>query len=211
MAMRTRLAGVLSRGLLATATVGIVAVLAACGSVRAGPGSHPGTAGGSAVPAASGTAPGASGTAPAASSTGSAASSAPASAAVALCADAARLDRMVASLSAGFIPGHFRVMQPAGVTITDPARVRAVAVAVCRLPLMTSTHMGCPDIHGAAYRLTFSAAGRMFPPVMVAAGGCLRPVYGLGPARLATAPFLDLLRRELSLGPVAAAPVPIAA
>jgi len=200
MATRTRLPGVLSRSLLATAVVGVMAVVAACGSTRAGPGA-----------AASGTVPAAGSATAAASSPAPAASSAAASAAVPLCADAARLDRMVASLSTGLTPGRFRVMQPGAVTITDPARVRAVVAALCRLPMMMATHMGCPDIHGAAYRLTFSAAGRMFPPVMVAAGGCRRPVYGLGSTRLATVPFLGLLRRELGLRPAIASPVPLAA
>jgi hypothetical protein len=197
MAMRTRLAGALSRGLLATATVGALAVVAACGSVRAGPGSHPGTAAG--------------GTAMSAGSSAASAGSAPASTAVPLCADAAHLDRMVVSLSTGIMQGHLREAQPGGVTIADPARVRAVAAALCQLPVMAPTHMKCPELHGAAYRLTFSAAERVFPPVMVGAAGCRRPVYGLGPARLASGPFLDLLRRELSLAPGIATPVPIAA
>lgn len=37
MAVRTRQAGALSHGLLATAIVGVMAVVAACGSVGAGP------------------------------------------------------------------------------------------------------------------------------------------------------------------------------
>jgi hypothetical protein len=209
MAMRTRLAGALSRGLLATAVVGAMAVVAACGSVSAGPGSTAPSAG-STAPSAGSTAPSAGSAAPSAGSTAPSAGSA-ASAAVPLCVDTAHLDRMVVSLSTGLMQGHLREAQPGGVTIADPARVRAVAAALCRLPVMAPTHMQCPDIHGAAYRLTFSAAGRMFPPVMVEAAGCRRPVHGLGPARLASGPFLDLLRRELGLGPGVATPVPMAA
>jgi hypothetical protein len=195
MAMGTRLAGMLSRGLLATAVVGAMAVVVACGSVSGGPGSHPGTSAGSiATPAGSTATPG-----------GSAAS-----AAVPLCVATAHLDRMVVGLSTGLMQGHLREAQPGGVTIADPARVRAVAAALCRLPVARA-HMECPDIHGAAYRLTFSAAGRMFLPVMVEAAGCRRPVYGLGPTRLASGPFLDLLRRELGPGPGVATPVPMAA
>jgi hypothetical protein len=193
MATRTRRPGALSQALLATAVVGVMAVVAACGSVRAGAGSHPGTAAGS----------------PAASA-GSASASAGSGAAVPLCMNAAQLDRMVVSLGSGFMQGHGRVAQPAGITITDPARVRAVAAALCRLPMMGPAHMLCPEIHGGLYRLTFSAAGRMFPPVTVEAAGCRRPVYGLGPARLASGPFLDLLRRELGPGPDVATRVPIA-
>jgi hypothetical protein len=196
MAMRTRLAGALSRGLLATAIVGVTAVVAACGSVRAGPGSHPGTAAGSRSASAGSASP----------SAGSAAA-----AAVPLCTDAAHLDRMVVSLGSGFMPGHVREAQPVGVTIADPARVRAVAAALCRLPVKAPTHMLCPDIHAGVYRLTFFAAGRMFPPITVVAAGCRRPVYGLGPARVASGSFLGLLRSELGPGHGIATPVPMAA
>ena len=203
MAMGTRLAGALSRGLLATAVVSAMAVVVACGSVSGGPGSHPGTSAGStATPAGS--------TATPAGSTATPGGSA-ASAAVPLCVATAHLDRMVVGLSTGLMQGHLREAQPGGVIIADPARVRAVAAALCRLPVMGPTHMECPDIHGAAYRLTFSAAGRMFPPVMVEAAGCRWPVYGLGPARLASGAFLDLLHRELGPGPGVATPVPMAA
>jgi len=191
MATRTRLPGALSWALLAAAVVGVTAVVAACGSVRAGPGSH---AGSSATPAGS-----------ASASAGSAV------AAVPLCTDAAHLDRMVVSVGPGLMQGHVRAAQPVGVTITDPARVRAVAAALCRLPVLAPTHMLCPDIHGGVYRLTFSAAGRMFRPVTVEPATCRRPVYGLGPARQASGPFLNLLHRELGPGPTIATPVPIAA
>jgi hypothetical protein len=191
MATRPRLPGALSQALLATAIVGVMAVVAACGSARAGSGSRAGTAAGS----------------PAASAGSASASAGRAvAAAVPLCRNAAHLDRMVASAGPRFMPSHVRVAQPAGVTVTDPARVRAVAAALCRLPPMAPTHMLCPDIHGGIYRLTFSAAGRMFPPVTVEPTGCRRPVYGLGPARQASGPFLDLLRKEL--GPPPASPLP---
>jgi hypothetical protein len=189
MAMRSRLAAVLSRALLVTAMAGVMAGVAACGGLRAGPGSHPGaTAGGDATPA------------------GSAATSA-----IPLCADAAHLDRMVVSLGAGFMQGHVREAQPVGVTIADPARVQAVAAALCGLPVMASTHLACPYIRGGAYRLTFSDGGRMFPPVMVQIAGCHRLVTGLGPARQASGSFLALLRRELGPGHGVVTPVPAAA
>jgi len=188
MAMRTRLAGALSRGLLATSLAGLMAGVAACGSVRAGLGGSPGTAAGSAATSA-GTA-----TAPV---------TAP------LCADAAHLDRMVVSPSAGFMPEHVRVAQPTGITITDPARVRAVAAALCGLPVMAATHMKCPVIDAGGYRLVFSDGGRMFPPVIVETAGCRRQVSGLGPARQVPGSFLVLLRRELGPGDrVTPVPVP---
>jgi hypothetical protein len=196
MAPRIRLRGAMTQALLATAVAGVMAAVAACGSVRAGSGSHPGMAASSAVPSAGST------SAPAGGAV---------AAAVPLCMNAAHLDRMVVSVGPGLMQGHLREAQPAGATITDPARVRAVADALCRLPKMAPTHMMCSEIHSGLYRLTFSAAGRMFPPVTVDAGGCRRPVYGLGPARLATGPFLDLFHKELSLHPSLATPVPLAA
>lgn len=205
MATRTRLAGALSRGLLATALAGLMAGVAACGSVRAGLGGSPGTAAGSAAaPAGS-----------AATSPGSAAVSAtvpPAtvpSATAPLCADAAHLDRMVVSPGAGFMPEHVRVAQPAGITITDPARVRAVAAALCGLPVMAATHMKCPVIDAGGYRLVFFDGARMFPPVIVETAGCRRQVSGLGPARQVPGSFLVLLRREIGPGDrVTPVPVP---
>jgi hypothetical protein len=189
MATRTRLAAALSRALLVTAMAGVMAGVAACGSVRAGPGSHPGAAAGSA-----------------ATSAGSSA----ATSATPLCADAAHLDRMVVSLGAGFMQGHVREAQPVGVTIADPARVRAVAAALCGLRVMASAHLECPFIRGGAYRLTFFDGARMFPPVMVEIVGCRRLVSGLGPVRQASGSFLGLLRRELGPGHGVATPVPAA-
>jgi hypothetical protein len=194
MATRTRLPGALSQALLATVIVGVMAVVAACGSARAGSGSHAGMSADS----------------PAASAGSASASAGSAVAAVPLCVNAAHLDRMVVSVGSGLLQGHVREAQPVGVTIADPARVRAVAAALCRLPVLAPPHMVCPDMRGGIYRLTFSAAGRMFPPVAVEPTGCRRPVYGLGPTRLASGPFLDLLRKELGLGPRIATPVPLA-
>ena len=182
MATRPRLAGALGRALLATVMAGVVTALAACGSVAAGPAGQPGPA-------------------PPASS----------AVAVSLCADRAHLVRMVVSLGAGFMPGPVQAAQPVGVTVSDPARVRAVAAALCGLPVMPSAHLACPAIRGGAYRLTFFAAGRMFPPVMVETAGCRRLVSGLGPARQASGSFLGLLRRELGPGHGVPAPGPPAA
>jgi hypothetical protein len=115
----------------------------------------------------------------------------------------------VVSPAAGFLPDHVRVAQPAGITIADPARVRAVAAALCGLPVMASTHMKCPVIDGGGYRLAFFDGGRMFPPVMVEITGCRRLVSGLGPARQVSGSFLSLLRRELGPGDrVTPVPVP---
>jgi len=183
MATRIRLRGALTQALLATAVAGVMAVVAACGSVRAGSDSHPGTAAGSAAPSAGGT---------------SASAGSGVAAAVPLCMNAAHLDRMVVGLGPGFMEGHLREAQPAGVTIADPARVRAMAAALCRLPVRAPVHMLCPSVHSPVYRLMFFAAGRTFPPVTVEAVGCQLVASGLGPVRLASGPVLDLLRRDLA-------------
>ena len=163
MAMGTRLAGALSRGLLATAVVSAMAVVVACGSVSGGPGSHPGTSAGStATPAGS--------TATPAGSTATPGGSA-ASAAVPLCVATAHLDRMVVGLSTGLMQGHLREAQPGGVIIADPARVRAVAAALCRLPVM-----GRPT--WSARISTVLPTGSRSPPP----GGCSRRSWSRRPA-----------------------------
>jgi hypothetical protein len=174
------------------AIVGVMATVAACGSVRAGPGGHAGMGGAGSVGSPSASAGSLSGSAgsPSASAGGVVAGAVP------LCANAARLDRMVVGLGAGFLPVHVREAQPR-VTIADPARVRAMAAALCRLPVRVPVHTLCPSVHSPVYRLTFFAAGRTFPPVTVEAVGCQLVASGLGPVRLASGPVLDLLRRDL--------------
>ena len=168
MMTRIRLAGTTSRGLLVTVMAVLVTGVAACASVTAGPGSH-------AAPAASGS---------------------PASAAAPLCANAAHLDRVVVTLHPGLPQSHLHQVMPRGITISDPARVRAIAAALCGLPAMTHTPVNCPMDTGGGYRLAFSAAGRTFPPVVIEATGC-RSVSGLGPVRVTSGPFWTTLHKEL--------------
>ena len=132
-------------------------LLAACGSVRA---PAAGTAG--AAPArASGS--------PSASGTGTGAGSAMA----ALCQDTAT----VTSLQIVRLPG-LRVPQaqtafPNGFAAIGPAGARAVARALCALPVMPRGIMSCPALFpGTSYQLRFTAAGRSLPPVTVEATGC---------------------------------------
>jgi len=175
---RTRPAGALSRALLVAVAAGVLAAVAACGSVAAGPASQP-----------------AAGASTAAAGTGSP------SAAVPLCADASHLDRLVVVvLSSGLLRTPFREALPAGITITDPAKVRAMAAALCALPVLVPNHMQCPQIRGYGYRLTFAAAGRTFRPVLVQLS-CHRSVSGLGPVRMLTVALWDQLRKELGTGP----------
>jgi hypothetical protein len=168
MAMQPEPGRLVTRGWLGVILAGAVAALAACGGVVAAPGGSQQTP----------------------STAGSGGQE------TALCASAAHLDRMVVSLP-GVLPStHFHAVLPRGVTVRDPAKVRAVAAALCSLPAMPSGPMHCPADLGGGYRLAFSAVGQSFPPVMARATGC-RPVSGLGPVRRATEAFWALLHEEL--------------
>jgi hypothetical protein len=72
-------------------------------------------------------------------------------------------------------------MLPRAVTITDAARVRALAGTLCTLPPMPRG-LHCPAALGSALLLDFSAAGRAYPPVRIQDSGCAT-VTGVGPAR----------------------------
>ncbi len=176
MVMQSRPGGAITRGLLGVIVAGLVAGLAACGGVVAGSGaSHPTAAGGSARPKA------------------------------ALCANTAHLDRLVVSLAGALPQSHFQMALPRGITVRDPAKVRAVASALCGLPPMPHGAIACPADFGGGYRFAFWAGGRQFPPVAVRVTGC-RSVSGLGPARQATRAFWNVLRTEL--GPSRGGAVP---
>jgi hypothetical protein len=176
----------MTRALMALMVASAVAGVAACGPVTSGP-SGPaatGAGGATATPAAAGESP-----APAASG------SVPASAAP-LCANISHLDTLVVSLS---VPGrgHLPAALPAGITyIHDPARVQAVAAALCALPAMTPGFGTCPVGLGGSYRLVFAAGRQDYPPVVIRTSGC-RTVSGLGPARATSAALWNVLAREL--------------
>jgi len=100
----------------------------------------------------------------------------------ALCASIASLDRLAASRRDAFPKNGFRFSFPSIVTVKDAAAVRAVAGALCTLPKMPRGIHFCPADLGITYQLAFSAKGRTFPPVRVAATGC-QGVTGLGRTR----------------------------
>jgi hypothetical protein len=92
---------------------------------------------------------------------------------------------------------------PNQVTITSPARARAVARALCALPLMPRGVFDCPALLvGTTYLLRFTVGGRRLPPVTIEATGC-EVVTGVGPARwAATSPgFWRVLATAAHLGP----------
>jgi len=62
--------------------------------------------------------------------------------------------------------------KPIKITVTDPAKARILARAVCRLPRMPRGMFHCPIDVGGAYELTFSVGDRRLPLVQAAASGC---------------------------------------
>jgi len=150
------------------AAAGTAVLVAACGSQAATtssamqPASPPGTS----LASTSGASPGSGGTA------GSAA----------LCSDPAAVTRLVVSRVSALPQNHLHFAFPAGITVSSPARSRAVAEAVCGLPTMPRVAMSCPADLGVSYRLSFAAGSRSFPVVTASAGGC-GGVAGAGPVR----------------------------
>jgi hypothetical protein len=181
MTARDRRRGALRWALLAMLVAGALAGMAACGPVTAGPSGSPstGTRGATAT----------STPATAASST------VPASAAP-LCQNVTHLNTLVVSLAGGLARSELPVALPAGITFRDPARVQAVAAALCALPAAGPVPAGCPADFGGSYRLVFTAGQQAYPPVVIKATGC-RTVSGLGPVRTTSAAFWALLAKKL--------------
>lgn len=69
-------------------------------------------------------------------------------------------------------------------TITDPARVHALARALCALPLMPRGPISCPAEFPGGFQLLFLGTRRDLPIITVQASGC-REVTGLGAPRWA--------------------------
>jgi hypothetical protein len=92
---------------------------------------------------------------------------------------------------------------PNQVTVASPARARAVARALCALPLMPHGIFSCPNLAvGTTYQLRFTADGRRLPAVTIEATGC-EVVTGVGSARwVSTSPgFWRVLATAAHLTP----------
>jgi hypothetical protein len=124
----------------------------------------------------------------------------PAQAGGALCADPAAVTRLTVTRVSALPQNHLHFAIPAGVTISDPATARGVALTICGLPDMPhGTVMSCPADLGVSYRLSFAADHQAFPVVTVTAGGC-GGVSGAGPERRTTsATFWTDLARALGV------------
>ena len=79
------------------------------------------------------------------------------------------------------------------VTVSGATQVRALATALCALPLMPSGQ-SCTAASGESVRLVFADGAQGFPPVSIQESGC-RGVTGVGPTRSwsASSPFGQML------------------
>ena len=80
---------------------------------------------------------------------------------------------------------QLQVAFPGQITVTTPASARAVARALCALPLLPRGVFHCPNLTiGTTYLLRFTAGGRQLSAVSIEATGC-EVVSGVGSARWA--------------------------
>jgi hypothetical protein len=123
----------------------------------------------------------------------------------ALCSKQAAVTRLVVRRVNALPQNHLHFAFPAGVTVSSPARARAVAAMVCGLPPGPRGAMSCPASWGVSYRLSFTAGSESFPVVTAGAGGC-GVVTGAGPARwTARVPgFWSVLAHSMGVGGSAA-------
>lgn len=119
-----------------------------------------------------------------------------------LCGTASRVDRLVVKRVDDFPQNHLHFTFPAKITVSDPAKARSVADAVCALPVMPRAYMSCPVDFGIVYRLTFTAGGKKLAPVRADPGGC-REVRGIGQTRWAARSpgFWRNLGAAMGIGP----------
>jgi hypothetical protein len=119
----------------------------------------------------------------------------------ALCSKQAAVTRLVVRRVTALPQDHLHFTSPAGVTVSSPARARAVAGMICGLPGVPHGPMSCPAGWGVSYRLSFAAGAKSFPVVTAGAGGC-GVVTGAGAARwTARVPdFWTVLAHSMGIG-----------
>jgi hypothetical protein len=165
-----------ARGVQGLIAVSALIGLTACGSAMTGSAGHATSAPASAR--SSGTSAPAS-----ASSSGASTAAAGTPAGGSLCADDQGVDRVEVS----------RTSSSRQVTVSGATQVRALATALCALPLMPSGQ-SCTAASGESVRLVFADGAQGFPPVSIQESGC-RGVTGAGPTRSwsASSPFGQML------------------
>ena len=100
-----------------------------------------------------------------------------ASAGLPLCAGARQPDQVMLRLT----DAHAREILPRAATVRNPARVRALAAALCRLPRIPPGQH-CPGALPGAILLQFSVQGHAYSRLLIHDSGC-PSVTGLGAAR----------------------------
>jgi hypothetical protein len=166
------------------AALALAAVLAACGSAAA-----PGSAAGPSAAGSGSPSPPSSGPGP----------SAGAAARGALCADPGAVTKAVIAGNAGAQMRPLRQLPPRFATLAQGAPARALARAVCVLPLMPKGTVNCPMQQLGRYTLRFWAGLRQLPEVRAIPTGCTT-VTGAGPVRRAplASPFWLVLAATAS-------------
>lgn len=154
-----------ARGARGLIAVSALMGLTACGSATTGSAGHATSAPASA------------------SSSAAAAAAAGTPAGGSLCADDQGVDRVEVS----------RTSSSRQVTVSGATQVRALATALCALPL-TPSGQSCTAASGESVRLVFADGAQGFPPVSIQESGC-RGVTGAGPTRSwsASSPFGQML------------------
>ena len=104
----------------------------------------------------------------------------PAARHIVLCGSVSSLSRLVVTRSDAFPQNHFHFSFPSRVVVSKPIQVRAVARALCALPVMPSGTYHCPADFGIVYHLMFSGPALKIPPVSAEISGC-EVVSGVGP------------------------------
>lgn len=145
---------------------------------------------------------GASGGGPAGPGSPSATSTAPPGngrAATSLCAD----PTAVSSVRVVHVPGVGQIepnkpgqQHLATITVSDPAKARELARAVCSLPFSRHIAVRCP--FGGGYQLAFTGASRRLPVVGVQAAAC-GSVIGAGLLRTTNAGFWAAFARATGI------------
>jgi hypothetical protein len=93
-----------------------------------------------------------------------------------------QLDRLVVVRSNALPQNHIGFSFPARVTVSNPAKVQAVARALLALPPIPSGAFAIPIDLGITYRLIFATAHEQLAAISVDATG-VEAVRGLGPTR----------------------------
>jgi hypothetical protein len=118
---------------------------------------------------------------------------------VPLCNDQDQVSQLSVTRTNPFPTNNIVFIFPDHVTSDNAPGVRAVAQAVCQLPVFAPGLLNCPLDLAIGYTLTFSDTEHDIVDTIVAMPGGCPSVTGLGVTRYATPTFWNLLASALSL------------